>query len=93
MDRIIGNEEIVVKPLEKNFRTITGFTGAALLGDGTITLVVDVPGLLQTIKNEQQLKSAKTGKVAVGGRNIIGQIRKSKSMRIIAICQCCCNPS
>jgi two-component system chemotaxis sensor kinase CheA len=55
VDRIVGTEEIVQKPLERNFRTIKGLSGVSILGDGTIVLVLDVPGLIQFIKKEKSV--------------------------------------
>ncbi len=36
----------MIKSLETNFRQIEGISGATILGDGTIALIVDVPGLV-----------------------------------------------
>jgi two-component system chemotaxis sensor kinase CheA len=44
---MIGKHETVIKTLEKNFRNIPGLTGASIMGDGTIILVLDIPGLIE----------------------------------------------
>jgi two-component system chemotaxis sensor kinase CheA len=41
VDRLIGRREIVIKPLSALFRGIRGFSGAAVLGDGRVALVLD----------------------------------------------------
>ncbi len=38
-------QQIVVKSLQTNFRSVTGFAGAAILGDGSVALVLDPLGL------------------------------------------------
>jgi two-component system chemotaxis sensor kinase CheA len=45
IDRIAGTDDVVIKPLEKNFRSLKGVSGAAILGDGRIALVLDAAGL------------------------------------------------
>lgn len=55
VDRIVGTEEIVQKPLERNFRSIKGLSGVSILGDGAIVLVLDVQGLIQFIKKEKSV--------------------------------------
>jgi two-component system, chemotaxis family, sensor kinase CheA len=42
---IHDTEEIVVKPLGRPIRSITLFTGATVLGDGRVALILDVPGI------------------------------------------------
>ncbi len=46
VDRIIGKQEIVVKPLGPIVGTVPGLSGCTILGDGRIALIVDVPGLI-----------------------------------------------
>lgn len=48
--------QVVVKTLEKNFRGIRGVTGASLLGDGTVSLVLDPVGI-----EEMLLRSPRSG--------------------------------
>ncbi len=47
VDELIGKHETVIKTLEKNFRNIPGLTGASIMGDGTIILVLDIPSLIE----------------------------------------------
>lgn len=47
VDDLIGKHETVIKSLENNFINIKGFTGASIMGDGTIILVLDIPGLVE----------------------------------------------
>ncbi|MFC7392570.1 chemotaxis protein CheW [Scopulibacillus cellulosilyticus] len=41
-DDILGHQEIVIKPLSKFFSHLNGFSGATILGDGQVALILDV---------------------------------------------------
>jgi two-component system chemotaxis sensor kinase CheA len=47
VDDLLGQQQVVIKSLETNFRQVQGISGATILGDGTVALIVDVPGLIQ----------------------------------------------
>jgi two-component system chemotaxis sensor kinase CheA len=47
VDSIRDTEEIVVKPLQKQLKGITTFSGATIMGDGRVALILDVLGLAQ----------------------------------------------
>lgn len=51
VDRILGKQEIVLKPLEEHYKAIKGISGAAILGDGTVILIADIMGILQIVRN------------------------------------------
>jgi len=46
VDTIIGQEEVVIKPLGAMLTTTAGFSGATITGDGSIALVLDMPSLM-----------------------------------------------
>ena len=46
VDSLVGQQQIVVKNLETNFRRIPWIAGATILGDGSVSLILDVPSLL-----------------------------------------------
>lgn len=50
VDKIIGSEEIVVKPMPQHFRPLKSYAGATILGDGRVALIIDVPGLAEKNK-------------------------------------------
>jgi two-component system chemotaxis sensor kinase CheA len=43
---LIGIQEVVLKSLEKNFRAIRGLSGASILGDGRVSLILDVDAVI-----------------------------------------------
>jgi two-component system chemotaxis sensor kinase CheA len=47
VDEINDSEEIVVKPLRKQLKTVGTFAGSSIMGDGKIALILDVLGLAQ----------------------------------------------
>lgn len=47
VDQLIGQEEVVIKPLGKMLQGTPGMAGATITGDGTIALILDVPSMLR----------------------------------------------
>ena len=47
VDSLVGQQQVVVKNLETNFRRIPGISGATILGDGNVSLILDVTSLLK----------------------------------------------
>jgi two-component system, chemotaxis family, sensor kinase CheA len=54
VDDIIGKQEIVLKPLETHFKSVPGLSGAAVLGDGSVVLVLDVLEVIHTFKRKTE---------------------------------------
>jgi two-component system chemotaxis sensor kinase CheA len=52
VDGLVGEQEIVIKPLGQLVGDVAGVSGAAILGDGSVALIVDVAALIaQAIKD------------------------------------------
>jgi two-component system, chemotaxis family, sensor kinase CheA len=47
VDKLIGREEVVIKPLGALLQGTNGLTGATVTGNGKIALILDLPGLIQ----------------------------------------------
>ena len=47
VDRLIGKQEIVVKPIPDYIKKVKGLSGCTQLGDGSIALILDAAGLLE----------------------------------------------
>jgi len=63
VDELLGQQQVVIKSLEKNFRAVPGVTGATILGDGTVALIIDTPGLLKKyLSGDWQIKSLLSAK-------------------------------
>ena len=48
VDELLGQQQVVVKNIEANYRRIAGVSGATILGDGRVALIVDAGGLAQS---------------------------------------------
>ncbi len=46
VDRLLGQQQVVIKSLETNFQQLDGVSGATILGDGRVALILDIPGLI-----------------------------------------------
>ena len=42
VDDLLGQQQVVIKSLETNFRQVQGISGATILGDGTVALIMDL---------------------------------------------------
>ncbi len=48
VDELVGQQQVVVKNLESNYRKVTGISGATILGDGGVSLILDVTALVRS---------------------------------------------
>jgi two-component system chemotaxis sensor kinase CheA len=48
VDKLIGQEEVVIKPLGALLHGMKGMAGATITGDGRISLILDIPGMMQS---------------------------------------------
>ena len=48
VDDLGAQQQVVIKSLESNFRSVAGLAGATILGDGTVAFIIDVPGLVRS---------------------------------------------
>ncbi|MGS1079446.1 chemotaxis protein CheA [Pseudoxanthomonas beigongshangi] len=53
VDELLGQQQVVVKNLENNYRRVDGISGATILGDGRVALIVDVGGLVRSLRMPQ----------------------------------------
>lgn len=51
VDEIVGQQQVVIKSMEQNFRKVAGVAGATILGDGTVGFILDVRGLLEIARS------------------------------------------
>ncbi|MGE4293767.1 MAG: chemotaxis protein CheW [Desulfovibrio sp.] len=52
VDKVIGEHQTVIKSLGKIYKDVDGISGATIKGDGSIALILDVPGLMRRIVAE-----------------------------------------
>jgi two-component system chemotaxis sensor kinase CheA len=50
IDALLGQHQVVIKSLESNYRKVPGISGATIMGDGHVALILDVAALVQMAK-------------------------------------------
>src|SRR5690606_30505041 len=64
VDALLGEQDVVIKSLEENFENVGGVAGASILGDGRVSLILDVASLLAM--SQQGTRSAESEEIAAG---------------------------
>jgi two-component system chemotaxis sensor kinase CheA len=50
VDTVLGEGQVVIKPLGQLFRRLPGIAGSTILGNGRVALILDVPSLFQKVR-------------------------------------------
>ena len=50
VDQVIGEHQTVIKSLGRAYRNVRGISGATILGDGSVALILDIPQLVQSVE-------------------------------------------
>jgi len=58
VDALVGQQQVVVKSLETNFRKVPGATGATIMSDGSVALILDVSHVVQICRAARPLVAA-----------------------------------
>ncbi|WP_286239181.1 chemotaxis protein CheA [Neptuniibacter halophilus] len=58
VDELYGQQQVVIKSLEVNFKRLEGFAGATILGDGSVALILDIAGLMKRGLDFETAKAA-----------------------------------
>lgn len=69
VDDLLAQQQVVIKSLEANYQKVEGVSGATILGDGRVSLIVDITGLIKLAG----LKKAGTQELALG--NIEAEVK------------------
>ena len=54
VDDLLGQQQVVIKSLQTNFRRVDGISGATILGDGKVAMILDTAGLIQLCRTQYQ---------------------------------------
>lgn len=49
VDDLLGQQQVVIKSLEQNYQKVSGISGATILGDGTVALIIDISSIGKNI--------------------------------------------
>ncbi len=60
VDDLHGQQQVVIKSMEANYQRVDGISGATILGDGTVALILDITGMVQLAKGQTE-QSPPTG--------------------------------
>ncbi|MGC9196894.1 MAG: chemotaxis protein CheA [Syntrophobacteraceae bacterium] len=55
VDRVIGEHQTVIKNIGRIFRDVDELSGATILGDGTVALIIDVPKMVEGVELDQSV--------------------------------------
>ena len=58
VDELLGLHQVVIKSLETNYQRMDGVSGATIMGDGRVALILDIPGLVRLASGPQVLRHA-----------------------------------
>lgn len=58
VDELVGQQQVVIKSLEENADRIEGISGATILGDGKVSLILDITGLARMAHQPQKERLA-----------------------------------
>lgn len=50
VDSLVGQQQVVIKSLEKHYKRVTGVAGATIMGDGGVAMILDVESLADSVK-------------------------------------------
>ncbi|TVU88120.1 chemotaxis protein CheA [Vreelandella titanicae] len=65
VDELIGQQQVVVKNLEDNYRKVPGISAATILGDGSVALILDITGLHRLSRYKKE-----AGRKVVNNQNL-----------------------
>jgi chemosensory pili system protein ChpA (sensor histidine kinase/response regulator) len=54
VEAVMGNQEIIVKPMSPQFNGVPGISGATVLGDGRVVVVLELAALVRNIGSQRQ---------------------------------------
>lgn len=57
VDDLLGQQQVVIKSMETNYKKVEGISGATILGDGTVSLILDITDLIHIAGVKQQTKN------------------------------------
>ena len=52
VDDLLAQQQVVIKSLDTNYRKVEWISGATILGDGTVALILDIPSLVRAMKRD-----------------------------------------
>ena len=57
VDALLGQEQVVIKTLEANYRKVPCVAGATILGEGRVVLILDIASLVRSVRQQPQVQA------------------------------------
>lgn len=58
VDDLLAQQQVVIKSLKDNYQQVNGVSGATILGDGSVAMILDIPGMISmAMKRAQKIQS------------------------------------
>ncbi|WP_286235696.1 chemotaxis protein CheA [Thalassotalea sediminis] len=71
VDDLLAQQQVVIKSLDENYQQVEGISGATILGDGSVAMILDIPGLIElAMQNANHRLSSKTHSPSAEGAMI-----------------------
>lgn len=83
VDRCLGERELVVRPLDSRLGKVQDISAAALMGDGSLVLIVDVFDLVRSVNH--LLKTAQLAKIGENEAIVQGKASPSGHKRVLVV--------
>jgi len=62
VDDLLAQQQVVIKSLKDNYQQVTGISGATILGDGSVAMILDIPSMIaMALKRAQEIRLDKCG--------------------------------
>ncbi|WP_281557224.1 chemotaxis protein CheA [Thalassomonas sp. RHCl1] len=58
VDDLLAQQQVVIKSLKDNYQQVDGISGATILGDGSVAMILDIPGMIQLAMKSAQKNQA-----------------------------------
>ena len=58
VDDLLGQQQVVIKSLEQNYQRVNGISGATILGDGTVALIIDISNIGKNLEPVKKITSS-----------------------------------
>ena len=69
VDTLDGARQTVIKPLGKRFQDLPAIAGSAILGNGRVALILDVPGLMREVIRMQSQNAGSEKNISLAGHS------------------------
>ncbi|EAQ64639.1 chemotaxis protein CheA [Marinomonas sp. MED121] len=58
VDDLVGQQQVVIKSLERHYRRVPGVAGATIMGDGSVAMILDVESLSNSVTSQEYVQQA-----------------------------------